>query len=105
MPSSGMLRRVALVRTGVSEEHIASVIRSTRIGVEIALAVTSNRMTLASVASYCKRCSQLCDPCHHHDGSDTFLKRRRFLQEPHGVTSQKTAFFIFTVVKTSNITG
>jgi hypothetical protein len=28
----------------------------------------------------------------------------RFLQQPHGVTSQKTAFFIVTAVKTSNLT-
>jgi hypothetical protein len=26
------------------------------------------------------------------------------LQEPHGITSQKTAFFIVTAVKTSNVT-
>jgi hypothetical protein len=26
------------------------------------------------------------------------------LQEPHGVTSQKTPFFIVTAVKTSNLT-
>jgi hypothetical protein len=26
------------------------------------------------------------------------------LQEPHGVTSQKTAFFVVTAVKTSNLT-
>jgi hypothetical protein len=32
MPSSGMLRRVALVRTDVSEELSASFIRVTRIG-------------------------------------------------------------------------
>jgi hypothetical protein len=31
--------------------------------------------------------------------------KRRFLQEPHGVTSQKTPFFIVTAVKTSNLTG
>jgi hypothetical protein len=31
-------------------------------------------------------------------------KKRRFLQEPHGVTSQKTPFFIATAVKTSNLT-
>jgi hypothetical protein len=30
--------------------------------------------------------------------------KRRFLQEPHGVTSQKTPFFIVTTVKTSNLT-
>jgi hypothetical protein len=29
----------------------------------------------------------------------------RFLQEPHGVTSQKTAFVIVTAVKTSNLTS
>jgi hypothetical protein len=31
MPSSGMLRRVALVRTDISEELSASIIRVTRI--------------------------------------------------------------------------
>jgi hypothetical protein len=30
--------------------------------------------------------------------------KRRFLQEPYGVTSQKTQFFIVTAVKTSNLT-
>jgi hypothetical protein len=47
MVSSGMLRRVALVRTDVSVELSASFIRVTRIG-ELAttLAVTSNRRTL-----------------------------------------------------------
>jgi NifB/MoaA-like Fe-S oxidoreductase len=29
---------------------------------------------------------------------------RQFIQEPHGVTSQKTPFFIVTAVKTSNLT-
>jgi hypothetical protein len=28
-----------------------------------------------------------------------------FLQEPHGVTTQKTPFFIVTAVKTSNLTS
>jgi hypothetical protein len=46
MPPSGMLRHVALVRTDVSEESIASIIRVTRIGVlRTALAVTSNRFS------------------------------------------------------------
>jgi hypothetical protein len=45
-----MLRRVALVRTDVSEEPGASFIRVTKIGeLGTMLAVTSNR---ASVASY-----------------------------------------------------
>jgi demethoxyubiquinone hydroxylase (CLK1/Coq7/Cat5 family) len=57
MPSSGMLRRVALVRTDVSEERIASIIRVTRIGeLGTMQAVTSNRNKLRintkSVASY-----------------------------------------------------
>jgi hypothetical protein len=66
MPSSGLLRRVALVRTDVSEELSASFIRVTKIGeVGTTLAVTSNRRKLrrntlvfgifsqrASVASY-----------------------------------------------------
>jgi hypothetical protein len=47
MPSSGMLRRVALVKTDVSEELSASIIRVTRIGeLGTSLAVTSNGCTL-----------------------------------------------------------
>jgi hypothetical protein len=47
MPSTGMLRRVALVSTEVSEELRAFVIRVTRIGeLDAKLAVTSNRRTL-----------------------------------------------------------
>jgi hypothetical protein len=65
MVSSRMLRRVALVRTDVSEEPSAF-IRVTRIGeLGTTLAVTSNRRTPL-----------------------------RFLQEPQGVTSQKTPFVI-----------
>jgi hypothetical protein len=43
-------------------------------------------------------------------GTTTLMKealsssRRRFLQEPHGITSEKTPFFIVTAVKTSNLT-
>jgi hypothetical protein len=47
LTSSGMLRRVGLVRTDVSEELSASFIRVTRIGeLGTMLAVTSNRRTL-----------------------------------------------------------
>jgi hypothetical protein len=46
MPSSGMLRRVDLVRTDVYEELSASIIRVTRIGqLGRTLVVTSNRRT------------------------------------------------------------
>jgi hypothetical protein len=45
--SSGMLRRMALVRAGVSEERSASFIRMTRIDeLRTTLDVTSNRRTL-----------------------------------------------------------
>jgi hypothetical protein len=47
MLSCGMLRRVTLVRIDVSEEHIASIIRVTKIAeLGATLTVTSNRSTL-----------------------------------------------------------
>jgi hypothetical protein len=52
MASSGMLRRVALVRTDGSEEHSDSFIRVARIGelgTHAAVGISSQR---ASVASY-----------------------------------------------------
>jgi hypothetical protein len=50
MASSGMLHHVALVRTDVSEELSASIIRLTRISeIGTTLAVTSNRRTLVMV--------------------------------------------------------
>jgi hypothetical protein len=62
MASSGMLRRVALVRTDVSEE-LASFIRVTRIGeLGTSLAVTSNRRTLRRYIS-----------CHPDEGDAKFL--------------------------------
>jgi hypothetical protein len=82
MASSGMLRRVALVRTHVSGELSASIIGLTKLGeLGTTLTVTSNRRIHAFLRSV-----------------------RRFLQEPHGVTSQKTPFFIVIAVKTSNRT-
>jgi hypothetical protein len=47
MPSSGMLRRVALIRTDFSKERTAYIIRMIRIGEQgTMLAVTSNQSTL-----------------------------------------------------------
>jgi hypothetical protein len=78
MVSSGLLRRVALVRTDVSEESDASFMRVTKIGeLGTTQAATSNRRTLRRKIS-----SQRQVP-----------SKRRFLQEPHGVTTQKTPFF------------
>jgi hypothetical protein len=75
-----MLRRVALLKTDVSEGPGASFIRVTKIGeLGTTLAATSNRRTLRR---------------------NTMV----FLKEPHGVTSQKTPFFIVTAAKTSNLT-
>jgi hypothetical protein len=52
MASSGMLRRVALVRTDVSEEHSAPFIRVTRIGeFGTTLVLTSNRRILVFLRS------------------------------------------------------
>jgi hypothetical protein len=56
MPSSGMLRRVFLVRADVSEELNTSVFKVTRIcELGTTLAVTSNRPTLRSRSIYCHR--------------------------------------------------
>jgi hypothetical protein len=53
MVSSGMLRRVALVRTDVWEKLIASFIRATRIGeLGTTLVVTSNRRTQRRNTTY-----------------------------------------------------
>jgi hypothetical protein len=53
MSSSEMLRCVALVRTDVSAERSASIIRVTRIG-ELGKSISSQR---ASVANYAQCCS------------------------------------------------
>jgi hypothetical protein len=72
MVSSGMLHRVALVRTDVSEELSASFIRVTRIGeLGTTLAVTSNRCTLRRNTWYflvfisSAEVSHSCLPCTH----------------------------------------
>jgi hypothetical protein len=71
-----MLRRVTLVRTDISEELSAYIMRVTRIGeLGTTLAVTRNRRTLRR-----NTCS-IVPP------------KRQFSQEGHCITFQKTAFF------------
>jgi hypothetical protein len=65
MESSGMLCRVALVRTNVSEELSASIIRVPSSAILVTLMM------------------------------EALPPKRRFLQEPHGETSQKTPFFLY----------
>jgi hypothetical protein len=63
MQSAGMLRRVAIVRTEVIDENIASIIRVTRIGEQrTMLALTSNRSMLRRNTIY------------HPDEGDAFLR-------------------------------
>jgi hypothetical protein len=69
-----MWRRVGFVWTDVSEDRVASIFR------------------VEESASEEPACScRLSSP------------KRRFTQKLHGATSQKTAFFIVTAVKTSNL--
>jgi hypothetical protein len=80
MASSGMLRRVALVRTDVSEELSASSIRLTRSGelgttLAVTIVVPSSPILVTLMMEALSS------------------SKRRFLQEPHGVIPQKTPFF------------
>jgi hypothetical protein len=75
------------------EECIASIIRVTRIGEIGTLTVTSNRRMLRIF-----RFLSLWWWRHY------VPPKSRFLQKPHGTTSQKTEFFIVTAMKTSNLT-
>jgi hypothetical protein len=95
-----MLRRVTLVRTDVSEEFIASVIKVKRISAleTTSLAVTSNPRTLRRNLFLLHRFLSLWWWRRY------VPPKRQFLQEPHSVTSQKTVFFTVTAVKTSNLT-
>jgi hypothetical protein len=85
--SSAMLLHVALVRADVSEQLSASIIRVTRI-CEIGTTGNGVRSPPIFVTLMMEALS---------------VPKRRFLQEPHGVIYQKTAFFIVTAVKNSNL--
>jgi hypothetical protein len=92
-----MLRRVALVRTDISEECITSIIRVTRIDeLGTTLAVTSKWSTLRGNTIYTIArwffppwlCRRYLPP------------KRRVWWEPHIVTSQKMAFWMLYCTKT-----
>jgi hypothetical protein len=51
MSSSGMLRRMAVVKTYISEERSASIIRVTRLGDLVTLAVTSSLQRKQGISS------------------------------------------------------
>jgi hypothetical protein len=103
MPSSCMLRRLALVRPNILEECIASIVRVTIIGEigtvwhiglihsVIRLVVTANVVHTSPILVTLMM-------------EAIVPTKRRFLQEPHNIASQKTAFFIVTTMKTSNLT-
>jgi hypothetical protein len=85
---------VALVRTYVSEKFIASITREKRIdelGTPLELLVTSNLVPSSLLLS-----TLIMEAIRSSESP--------FLQEPHGVTSQKAAFFIVTAMRTSNLT-
>jgi hypothetical protein len=79
MVSSGMLRRVALVRTDVSEELNGSFIRVTRISeLGTTLAVTSNGCTLMKKALSSSETSVLTRATCRNIPEDTILEKVRW---------------------------
>jgi hypothetical protein len=92
MVSSGMLRHVALVRTNVSEELSAYFIKVTRIGaLGTSLAVTSNRRSVRRLLVTANVVPS--SPILVNLKKRRYVPpKRRLLEEPHGVTSQKALF-------------
>jgi hypothetical protein len=83
MPSSGILRLMVLVRTDASEEYIASFVRVLRLLVTDNVVSSLPILDTVTIERY-------------------IPPKRRFLQDSHGVTSQKTSFFVVTAVIASN---
>jgi hypothetical protein len=92
-----MLRRVALVKTDVSEESITYIIRVERIcelgttlGVTSDWSISSQHASVVSTANV--RSSLIFFALMMEEVCSS--KKNRFSQEPHGVKSQKMAFFM-----------
>jgi hypothetical protein len=99
MAYSGMLRRVALVRTDVSKEFSASIIRVTRIGELGTIAVTSSVRRFLLTAKFRSLPIVVAMKMEALRSSETSVLTRATWR-----TSQKTTFFIVRVVETSNLT-
>jgi hypothetical protein len=105
MPSSGMLRCMAFVRTDVSEERSCSIIRVTIISeLEKTVTVSIYQLLLRrnTHIEFLRSMSQLLVTGNVVLSSLILFPmmrmpyvppKRRFLQEPQGVTSQKAALF------------
>jgi hypothetical protein len=108
MVSSGMLRRVAVVRIDVSEELNASFIRLTRIGeIDTTLAATNNRCTLVFLRS-ARRLLVTASVVPSSTILVTLMKEALSSYETSDLTRATRRnippFFIVTAVKTSNLT-
>jgi hypothetical protein len=92
MASSGILRCVAPIRTDVSDELSASIIRVT---------ILYHFVFFRSVLRLLVRLTFLVHRFLSHWWWMRYVPtKRRFLQEPRGVTSQKTPFFNFRFIIT-----
>jgi hypothetical protein len=120
-----MWRRADLAWTDVSEERIASIFRveyrrmcrwvtssywrnTNYVRFEVFSAVSIYNSNLWHVAPHIARVNRCFGGPYrlHLLGINLRLyvpPKRRFTQDQHGATSQKTAFFIVTAVKTSNL--
>jgi hypothetical protein len=82
----------------VRKEYVTTIISVKRISkFETPLAVSSNNLVTANADPISLIPYTLTVQGH-------VTSKRRFLQEPHGVSSQMMTFFIATAVKTSNLT-
>jgi hypothetical protein len=92
-----MLRRVALVRTDVSEKRTASIIRVKIMSELSKYVIVFHSLVTANIVSSSLIILNLIM-------EDTRSSETWFLKESHGLTSEKMAIFIITVAKSSNLT-